>query len=191
MRNFALVIKILSHYNPYHNTFCTNIGFFQAFRPVRLVYIITDISGEKILLKLTLIFFTSLAFKFHKLCEEKNGKLLFTKCVRNLHKPVVSCSKFKFIPKFFKRLFNKFTVLQNFPTAVDNPSKTLIICPLNRGNYTQGFYFCKKLTGLFTPCGKHLSKVGIIFIHILIFLWKTVFFHDIMNKLNEFKDSSY
>ena len=123
--------------------------------------------------------------------KQKNGKLLFTKCVRNLHKPVVSYSKFKFIPKVFKRLFNKSTVLQNFPTAVDNPSKTLIICTLNRGNYTQGFYFCKKLTGLFTPCGKHLSKVGIIFIHILIFLWKTVFFRDIMNGLNEFKDSSY
>lgn len=143
------------------------------------------------LLKLTLTFFTSPAFKFHKLCEEKNGKLLFTKCVRNLHKLVVSCSKLKFIPKVFKRLFNKSTVLQNFSTSVDNPSKILITCLLNKGNYTQDFKLAKKSKDLFTSCGKHLSKVGIIFIHILIFLWKTGFFHDIMNKLNEFKDSSY
>ncbi|MGH2119971.1 hypothetical protein, partial [Aerococcus sp. L_32] len=162
------------------------------FRPVKLVYIITDISKKrKILPKLMSSFFTNSLLKFHKLCEEKNGKLLFTKCVRDLHKPVVSCSKFKFIPKVFKGLFNKSTVLQNFSTSVDNPSGTLINCPLNKGDYTQDFKFSKKITGLFTPCGKHLSKVGIIFIHILIFLWKTVFFHDIMNKPNEFKDSSY
>ena len=136
-------------------------------------------------------FFTNSLLKFHKLCEEKNGKLLFTKCVRNLHKPVVSCCKFWFIPKVFKRLFNKSTVLQNFSPPVDNSSKSLINWPLNKHNYTQDFRFGKKLTGLFTSCGKHLSKVGIIFIHILIFLWKTVFFHDIMNELNEFKISSY
>jgi len=94
-------------------------------------------------------------------------------------------------PKFLKDFSTNPQMLQNFSTDVDNPSRTLIVCPLNRGNYTQDFYFCKKLTGLFTPCGKHLSKVGIIFIHILTFLWKTVFFRDIMNGLNEFKDSSY
>jgi len=121
VRNFALVIKILPHHTPYHNTFCTNIGFFHGFRPVKLVYIITDISGKrKTLPKLMSPFFTNSFLKFHKLCEEKNGKLLFTKCVRNLHKPVVSCCRFWFIPKVFKRLFNKSTVLQNFSPPVDN-----------------------------------------------------------------------
>ncbi len=72
MRNFALVIKILPHHTPYHNTFCTNIGFFQGFRPVKLVYIITDISEKrKILPKLMSSFFTNSFLKFHKLCEEK------------------------------------------------------------------------------------------------------------------------
>jgi hypothetical protein len=155
VRNFALVIKILSHYNPYHNTFCTNIGFLSfSTSKTRLYY--NRYFWRKNPPKIDPYFFTSLAFKFHKLCEEKNGKLLFTKCVRNLHKPVVSCSKFKFIPKVFKRLFNKSTVLQNFSTSVDNSLKTLINSPLNKGNCTQDFISSKMLTGLFTPCGKHL-----------------------------------
>lgn len=63
MRNFALVIKILPHHTPYHNTFCTNIGFFHGFRPVKLVYIITDISEKrKILPKLMSPFFSQTPF---------------------------------------------------------------------------------------------------------------------------------